>query len=84
MNEALAAPHAARAVQQLLDQLVRIRQGKRPDDGEAAVRRAVWEELRSHAGLQDPNQLTSDAVEAAAWVLIALLAVELRDRWDDE
>jgi len=84
MNDALATPQAARAVQQLLEQLVRVRLSKRPEVEERAVRRAVWDDLREHAGLDDPNHLTTDAVEAAAWVLIALLAVELRDRWEDE
>ena len=84
MNDALATPQAVRAVQQLLDQLVRVRQGKHPDQEEVTVRRGVWDELRDHAGLNDPNHLTTDVVEATAWVLIALLAVELRDRWEDD
>ena len=82
MTETNVPPRAAQAVHQLVEQLVRVRVRNRDAD-EWEARREVWAELNEHAGLSDPNHLTNDAVESAAWVLIALLAIELRDRWED-
>jgi hypothetical protein len=67
---------AGPALHELMNRLVASRLARSPEAGEAAVRRELWQALRDHAGLTDPNRLDGAAAASAVWVLTAMLELE--------
>ena len=67
---------AGRAIHELMNRLVASRLARAPGPEEAAVRRELWQALRDHAGLEDPNHLDPTAAASAVWVLTAMLELE--------
>jgi hypothetical protein len=71
-----ACRRTGRLLSDLTDRLVRLRLARSPGKDESAVRRDLWQTLREHAGMDDPNRLDEAAAANAAWVLAALLEME--------
>jgi hypothetical protein len=67
---------AGRALHELMNRLVACRLARSPGSDEASVRRQLWQLLRDHSGLQDPNNLDPTAAASAVWVLTALLELD--------
>jgi hypothetical protein len=72
--------HAGRLIPELMARLVRLRLARSPQSDEAAVHRELWQALREHAGVDDPNRLDAAAASDAVWVLMALLELEPSSR----
>ena len=64
-----------RAIKAMMDRLVACRLARSPQKREAEVRQELWQTLREHAGLEDPNRLDGNA-SSVVWVLTALLELE--------
>jgi hypothetical protein len=73
---------AGRAIHSLMAQLVQVRLAHSPEADEMAIRRELWQALREHARLDDPNHLDPTNSFLAVWVLTSLLEME-KDRGRD-
>lgn len=76
MKRTTVCRQAGRAIHDLMNRLVETRMARMPGVEETVIRREVWETLRQHANLDDPNRMDLDSSAAAVWVLSALLEME--------
>lgn len=76
MQNAAACHQTDRLIHDMIDSLVEARLVRLPGADEAEIRSEVWEALRQHADLDDPNNLNQASSAAVVWVLTALLEME--------
>jgi hypothetical protein len=75
-HSAAVCRFAGHVIHDLIGRLVEARRARQPNTSEAQVHAEVWEALREHAHLDDPNHLEPTSSFVAVWVLTALLDLE--------